>query len=318
MLVGEKLTASRQHPCFVGTPDLNVADEAGGAAFVRGAVNALKAYEQRCSAQSSDRRWLAAELALLGMVRQEGAHHGCDRLWSASASAHCGHGFKSIMLPITSALVRTPVFATCGLEETQVGGRRLDVPILVIDAGAPPGEPVASREEMVKAFELYSHTWPAHGCLHKVMAIMSAWTNRRLFAGFTADVATGSVDLKIIYSLDFSHLKHDCRVTCDGLDITLPKSKGSKWVTFHTNKSMARNLKIKIIDPVKGGEAIFRHHSSLASSPKLDLKCLSGPDALELPVPAVDDDVEAESPFSAENMRLVFLGKRKPKLCDFG
>jgi hypothetical protein len=79
---------------------------------------------------------------------------------------------------------------------------------------------------------------------------------------------------------------------------------------------MARKLEIKLVGPIiKGGKAFcWNHYISFAST--RDVKCPSKPDTVKLPAPTINDDLEGESPFSVENMRLVFLGKRKPKSCN--
>lgn len=317
MHVGETLPASGRQTCFVGAPGFDIADGVGGMAFAHRARNALKAHTQGCAAQSVDWQWSTAELVVLAMAQQGGARPGCDRRWPAAA-AHPGYGLRSVMLPVTSALANTPVFATYGITETVAGGQNVDMPVFFIGGVASHEEAAASRREMVKAFEFLSHTWPAGHCFHQAMATMSTWMDRRFFAGCTLDAAKDNVDLTVKYLSGETRVAHQCRTTVGPFDIMLSKSKGSEWVIFHTHKTMARKLKIKIVGPVKGGEAVWNHHISLAAAPTRAVKCPSKPDAVTLPPPAIDDDHEGDSPFSVENMRLVFLGKRKPKACTFG
>jgi hypothetical protein len=219
MHVGEMLTAARRQPCFVGAPGFNAADDAGGTAFARDSIHALKTYAQGCSAQNSDRDWSTAEIVLIAMARQEGARAECDQFWPAAA-AHVDHGFRSVMLPVTSALVNTPVFATYGMAGTCASGQGVDTPVLFISGVVAHQEPPALRGGMVKAFEFLSETWPVRHCLHQTMATMSTWTDRRFFAGCTLDTPTNPVNLKISYVADETRPSVGRRITMDFFDIS--------------------------------------------------------------------------------------------------
>jgi hypothetical protein len=317
MHAGETLSASGLQICFAGAAGFDIADGVSRTAFAQRACNVLKAYTQGCAAQSVDRQWSTAELVVLTMAQQGGAAPGCERRWP-TAAAHPGHGLRSVMLPVTSTLANTPVFATYGITQTAGGGQSVDMPVLFISGVAWRDEPVASRREMVETFAFLSHTWAADPCLHQAMAAMSTWMDRRFFAGCTLDKAKDNIDLTVTYVSGETSIAQQCRTTADLLDIMAPRSKGSEWVTFHAHKLMARKPKIKILGPIKGGEAVWNHHISLASAPTRAVKCPSQPDKVTLPPAAIDDDLEGDSPFSVENMRLVFLGKRKPKACTFG
>lgn len=288
--------------------------------FVHVAFHALNTYRHVCSAQNSDNGWVSAEYLLLGMTCRS-AYRTYDRDWSMGVSTHIGEGSEAIALPVTSGLSNTPVFAAYGICEPRPGEHRCDAPIVAVDASTSRTDLPASRDAMIRVLEFLIKAALEPGCAQKLDAALSALKSRRLFAGFAPPAIHSDACVQSVNHIVYKSERYYCRNTLRDLNIFFPNLNRSGRLICYALETMPRKLEIKIIDPVKAGEATLRPVGSLQSTgdtrPR-SLRAALGLSGLTPSSQPLADDDDTESPFSAENMRLVFLGKRKPKPYDLG